>query len=346
MSVRKREEVQKMLRFVRRNSGAGLVLSSRLALVLLAVGSLSAAMLPDEFSGAQKAQAKAVQAPERELFEEYGFEEGEQAVYGPMTVTAWRFRDSTGALSAYQFARPADAKPLALKTDNLASQVSAGALIAHGNFVLQFAGKIPREEELAALYNHLPKLDSSAIPVISTYLPQDGLIANSERFILGPASLAKFMPGVPPSVAAFHLSAEAQYARYRVSGGETALAIFNYPTPAMAREQADAFRKLPGTLAKRTGPLVAVIPNVTDADAAERILAKVTYQSSLTINEKTPDQDLRGFARTVLDMIFFSGIIILMCILTGALFAAIRIMSRGGARAEGERLLTLRIDSK
>jgi hypothetical protein len=316
------------------------------AILLLAAGLSQAAILPDEFAGAQKAQAKVAAVPDRELFEEYGFDESEQAVYGATAITAWRFRDSTGSLSAYQLLRPADAKPLPSQIDKLASRVAGGALIARGNYLLEFSGKVPVEEDLLALYGHLPRLDSSAIPVISTYLPTDGLVPNSERFILGPASLEKFMPSIPPSVAAFHLSAEAQFARYRANGGDMALAIFNYPTHGMAREQTEAFRKLPGTIAKRTGPLVVVIPQVTDPDAAERILAKVTYQSSLTINEKTPDQDIRGFARTVLDMIFFAGIVILMCILTGVLFAVIRIMARGGARAEGERVLTLHIDSK
>lgn len=321
------------------------MVSGQLALVLLGASAVSAAILPDEFAGAAKAQAEAAVALDRELFEEYGFEEGEQAAFGPTAISAWRFRDSTGALSAFQLVRSADAKPLALKTDKLAARTGGGTLIARGNYLLRFDGKIPVEEDLLALYGHLPKLDSSAIPIISTYLPADGLVANSERFILGPASLARFMPGIPPSVAAFHLSAEAQFGRYRANGGEMPLAIFNYPTPSMAREQAEAFRKLPGTLAKRTGPLVVVMPQITDADAAERILAKVTYQSSLTINEKTPEQDVRGFARTILDMMLFSGLIILACIAGGALFALIRILARGGAKAEGERVLTLHIDS-
>ena len=38
-----------------------------------------------------------------------------------------------------------------------------------------------------------------------TDLPADGLIPNSERYILGPVSLDRFEPRIPPSVAAFHL---------------------------------------------------------------------------------------------------------------------------------------------
>ena len=82
---------------------------------------------------------------------------------------------------------------------------------------------------------------------------------NSERYILGPDGLAKFAPGIPPSVAAFHLGAEAQVAAFRAPAGEIRLAIFDYPTPQMAIQQYDGFAKLPGMMAKRSGPLVAVV---------------------------------------------------------------------------------------
>ena len=73
---------------------------------------------------------------------------------------------------------------------------------------------------------------------------------------------------------AFSTSAEAQYGRYRSKGGqEMALVIFNYPTPGIARERADAFGKLQGLVIKRSGPLVAVVQNPPSPDEAEKILS-------------------------------------------------------------------------
>ena len=68
------------------------------------------------------------------------------------------------------------------------------------------------------------------------------LIANSPRYILGPVSLERYFPGVPPSIAAFSIGAEAQLGRYSTPKGEMAVAIFNYPNPSIARERQPANR--------------------------------------------------------------------------------------------------------
>ncbi len=57
------------------------------------------------------------------------------------------------------------------------------------------------------------------------------------------------------------------------------MAIFNYPTPQIAMQQVPDFEKLPGAMAKRSGPLVAVVLSPADPDFAERLLAQVRYQA-------------------------------------------------------------------
>ena len=94
---------------------------------------------------------------------------------------------------------------------------------------------------------------------------RNGLIPNSERYILGPVSLARFEPRIAPSLAAFHLGTEAQLGRYRTPKGDLTLAIFSYPTPNIARERQEEFPKVPGTIAKRSGPLVGVVVQPPDA---------------------------------------------------------------------------------
>ena len=54
----------------------------------------------------------------------------------------------------------------------------------------------------------------------SGLLPSDNLVPNSERYILGPVALQAFDPGIPPSVAAFHLSAEAQLGVFQSPKGD------------------------------------------------------------------------------------------------------------------------------
>lgn len=344
MPVRKREEVQEMLRSVK-NSGRWPVISGQLVMLVWMALPLSAAILPDYLGRVAKADSAAVQPKDPALFEEYGFEAGERARYGPVEVTAWRFKDSTGAMSAFQFMRPADAKPS--KLDRLAAADANGLILQHGNYVIQFQGRQPTEVELVRIIQGLPEYSDASLPVISTYLPPDGLIPNSERYITGPVSLEQFDPGVPPSVAAFHLSAEAQFGRYRTKDGDFGLAIFNYPTPAMARQQATAFQKLPAAMVKRAGPLVAVILNPPNADAAERVIAKVTYEASVTQNETAAGTEVRSFARAFLSMVMLAGIIIGFCVVSGLLFAAGRILSRrfGTKDADGA-MITLHLEGK
>jgi len=154
--------------------------------------------------------------------------------------------------------------------------------MAHGNYLLIFKGRQPQVVEIDALYQTLPKLDSSPLPTLIGYLPEDHLVANSERYVTGPVGLERFDPGVPPSSAAFHLGAEAQLGSFRAPGGEMTLAVFSYPTPQIARDRLVDFQRISGAMVKRTGPLLAVILAPRDRNGAERLLAKVRYEPTIT----------------------------------------------------------------
>ena len=52
-------------------------------------------------------------------------------------------------------------------------------------------------------------------PLLPGYLPSQNLVSGSERYVVGPVGLQKFEPRIPPSVAAFHLGAEAQIGSFR-----------------------------------------------------------------------------------------------------------------------------------
>ena len=81
--------------------------------------------------------------------------------------------------------------------------------------------------------------------------------------------------------------AEAQLGTYKSPKGPMTLAIFNYPTPQIAMQKEVDFRALPGgPMVKRAGPLVAVVLGPSDPDSAERLLAQVRYQASVTRSEQ------------------------------------------------------------
>ena len=210
----------------------------------------------------------------------------------------------------------------------MAVRTSDSIIFAFGNYVFQFTGDYPDPASLTTFYAQLARLENSPLPALSTFLPNDGLVANSERYIVGPVSLQRFEPAIPPSVAGFRMGAEAQYGKYRTPKGLMDLIIFDYPTPSMAREQAAEFQKISGAVVKRTGPLVVVTINPPDADDAERLLGKINYQASVTVNETTPQSEVKGFARMILNIFFLAGVVLVFCVVGGIGFAGYRIMSR------------------
>jgi len=301
------------------------------ALLFLLAASANAAIFPDQIGEYQKSAPKTIGIPDQALYSEYGLEASEAADYASpegkkFSAVGWRLHDSTGALALFQFRRPSGATTAAFAP--LAVRTSDGVIFAYGNYLFQFTGSYPDPASLTALYQKLPNLENSPLPALSSYLPAEGLVGNSERYILGPVSLQRFEPKIPPSVAAFHLGAEGQLGKYQTPKGLLTFILFYYPTPSMAREQALEFQKISGAVVKRTGPLVAVTVSPVDTDAAERILGKINYRASVTVNEKVPVNEVKGFAKMILSMFVLAGIILGFCIMGGVGFAGYRILSR------------------
>jgi hypothetical protein len=336
MSLREREKIQKMLQ-------------QTLKLLLFLPLVAEAAIFPDQIGAFIKGSPTSLTMPDRALFDEFGLEATEQAEYKSddkhFTATAWRFRDATGAMAFFQAHRPSGATPAPVS--KLAASTSDGSIFAYGNYVFQFTGAVPPATDLAPVYAQLPKLEQSPLPALLGFLPSAGLIANSERYVLGPVALERFEPRIPPSVAAFHLGAEGQLAKYKSPKGPLSLAIFNYPTPNMAREQLIEFQKIPGAMAKRAGPLVAVTIDPPDLDSAERLLAQVRYETNLTWSQKVPTNEVKGFARTLLNIFVLAGIILGMCLVAGIAIGGFKVLARKmGRRVDPDAMITLGLDGK
>lgn len=308
-----------------------------------------AAIFPDKIGTFDKGAPKALTMPDRELLNEFGLEATEQAEYKSeakhFTATAWRFKDSTGALAFFEAHRPSGATPAPLS--KLIASTSDGSILAYGNYVFQFTGAVPPATDLQPVYAQLPKLEQSPLPALMSFLPSVGLIPNSERYVLGPVSLERFEPRIPPSTAAFHMGAEGQLAKYKSPKGQLSLAIFDYPTPSMARERLLEFQKIPGAMVKRAGPLVAITIDPPDLDSAERLLAQVKYETNLTWSQKVPVNEVKGFARTLVNIFIFAGVVLGMCLVAGIAFGGFRILARKmGRPTDPDSMITLGLDGK
>ena len=253
----------------------------------------SAAILPDTIGDWKKGAATPAAVPDQKVWQEYGLQDSETAAYtgsptGPKTysISAYRFADATGAFGAFDQVRPADAKPV--NVTGLGAADATDEVVAVGNYLFIFKGYKPNPEELNHVVGTAPRYSQSPLPTLPKYLPA-GAEPNSERYITGPDSLARFAPSIPPSTAAFHFNAEAELAKYGMPDKETTLVVFSYPTMEMARDRIAALSsRFPSAMVKRTGPLVAIALNPANPDEAERLLSQIKYQAEVTVPEHVP----------------------------------------------------------
>jgi hypothetical protein len=348
MPLREREKIQKMLQGVKKVARSREPVA-RIGLVLLVAAVASGAIFPDKIGEFERGAPASLSMPDRALFDEFGLEATEQADYKfegkHFSATGWRFKDSTGAMAFFQAHRPSGAAPAPLAKLSVAT--SDGSIYAYGNYVFQFTGSVPLQADLQPVYAALPRLEQSPLPALMSFLPSTNLIPNSERYVLGPVSLDRFEPRIAPSVAAFHLGAEGQLAKYKSPKGPLSLAIFYYPTPNMARERLEEFHKIPGAMVKRAGPLVAVTIDPPDLDSAERLLAQVKYEANLTWSQKVPTNEVKGFARNLVSIFILAGIVLGMCLVAGVAFGGFRVLARKmGRPMEPDAMITLGLDGK
>jgi hypothetical protein len=307
-----------------------------------------AAIWPESIGPYKRGTVSVPKLADAAIWDEYGLKESETAVYEQgkqkFTVTGYRLQDTTGAMAAFEWQRPADARESDLAP--LAARTAKDLILAHGNYLLYFKGFVPSAEELNAVLNSFLSVDATPLPNLPAYFPAKDLVPNSDRYILGPASLAKFDAGIPPSVAAFHLGTEAQIGVFHNPKGDLTLALFNYPTPQIAMQKVSDFEKLPGTVAKRSGPLVAVILAPADADAAERLLAQVRYEVQITLNERVPRAG-ENAGTMLLNIFILTGILIVFCVIAGLFVGGFRTVLLGRRKgADADPMILLHLEQR
>jgi hypothetical protein len=315
--------------------------------LLLLVTSAQAGIWPAQFGSAKLLSAKAVNISNQSLWTEYGLQEAEQAQYESdsekFTATAYRLQDSTAALGAFDWQRPSGAKSSPL--GQLAVQTANQTLLAHANYLLVFEGYTPQLADLNSLFQSLPKLDQAPLPTLPGYLPATGLVPNSQRYVVGPVGLAAFDPVIPAGVAAFHLGSEAQIGTFRASGGELKLAIFSYPTPTIARERLAEMQKLPAAIAKRSGPLVAVILSPPNADDAERLISQVRYQAAISWDQYVPSRR-DNIGDLIVNAFIMIGILLAFSTVAGLAFGGFRVLARRIRHDDRDAMTVLNIGDR
>jgi hypothetical protein len=281
-----------------------------------------------------------------DLLKEYGFALVELAQYAKpgrsMTVKIARFSDASGAYGAYTFYRAPD-MPVEDIGDMAASN-NERILFVRGNLLVD--AKLDRVTpmtagELRELASLLPKESGAAanLPSITSYLPAQGMVPNTTKYILGPSALAHNEVLLPPQQVDFSSGAEITAADYKSRDGAARLLLISYPTPAIAGAKlrsieqwhpaaAPGSSSAPSVWSKRTGRLVAVIiGNLSDGEA-KTLLASVNYDADVTWNQNTHYDKKNNIGFVLVNIIALIAIIFGVSLVAGVAFGGVRILMK------------------
>ncbi len=316
------EEVQEMLRAGKLR----LYAAAALAIGLVAASPARSALVPEALGEFVRMTVEPVEPADRALAEELGFEEAQKGVYETkdgrrLEVTATRYYDDTGAFAAFQWSKPSRGEWI--EHGKRAWKGPDSKLIHIGNYVVEMRGDEPVPEDVELMLGYLPRMRMTVDPPVLAYTPEHGELPETRRYILGPETLDRVAPETPPSAVGFHFDAEAHYAEYETDAGPMRLLLISYPTPQMARLQAEELQKLDAVVAKRTGPLIAVALDPDSADEAQRLLARVRYEADVTLEYSEPVRHDDPYL-LLMDIIFLCGTLVGLSIAGGLLVAGVR----------------------
>lgn len=325
-------------------------------LVSSTVPASAQSLLPLSFAGWNSTIVVEVQPPDLEKFvgraapamREYGMELGERRTYvrgaAGLTITAYRLADATGAYGAYSYLRtPEMAEP---KFTEHSSLSSSRALILIGNLVVEVSGTNlgAMRKELTALAELVAaQTEEGLYPTLGQYLPDEGRVLRSDRYVLGPVVLNELLPLAGDDWIGFSRGVEAELARYDVKGQQMTLLVAEYPTPQLATKEVAELRKrfnvnpaaLEGSsnsltqrslFVRQSSSLVALVADARNTAAAEALLETVRYREELTWNEPSYSAVAPGLPLIIARILVATAFLCLFALIAGIAFGGLRLL--------------------
>ena len=279
------------------------------------------------------------------LWSEYGLTHTDTIHRGKLTVTAYKMKDPTGALAAWEWLRSAKGHPCHLAS--FCTKEGNKTVLSDGNYVLAITGN-PRQSDVDAVIGGLSDHFDTALPPILSFLPRKDIVAGSAKYLLGSASVDAFAPELKGMKIDFENGVEGQVASYIPADGQRLrLVILHYPIPSMAHEQELAASKLPGVIAKRAGVLVAAVLPPAPKEQAENLLAGVQYEKKIVWNDTLLPSPVKSMGSLLLNIIYISCILSALALTAGLIYAGMRIYRRRyGTLEDQESMTTLHLTGK
>ena len=323
-------------------------LKSILALTLLSLSAYAASgedFLPKSFAGwTQTGEVTTVTQPEQvdtaypAVLNEYGFASSETATYTrpdgrTLTIKAARFKDATGAYGAFTFYRDPTMKEERIGTKSASAN---GRILFFRSNVLVDAkfGRVTgmSAAELRELAGMLPEAAATAanLPNLPEYLPKQGVVENSAKYILGPQALAATKTPLPAELVGFATEPEILTQGYTTPDGPVTLMLVQYPTPQIAIGRLRAFQASPDSgnsfVARRTGPIVVIESGNVGSSEAKALLNSVNYEAEVTWNEATSLSKRDNIGNLLLAVFGLIGILLVFGVIFGVFFGGIRLL--------------------
>lgn len=284
--------------------------------------------------------AGSVLAEDQALWREYGLVRTQTSEQGQLKVTTYQLKDVTGALAVWEWLRSPKGRSCDLAP--FCTRDTKQTVLWDDNYVIVFEGAVPTKPQADTVLNALPDKRDTSLPAILTFLPQNGLVPDSARYVLGPASLTAFAPELAATNPGFDQGAEAQVANYKLAGAVSPirLAIFYYATPEMARLHTTVFKLVPTAHVKRSGVLVAIVFGAATDKQADTLLSRVQYEAKITWNETPSPSPIKPLYQLLMNIMYLSVVLTGVCILAGFIYAGMRIYRRRYGTLEAEESMT------
>lgn len=279
-------------------------------------------------------------ADDQALWREYGLVHSETAKHGKVTFTAYEMKDTTGALAAWEWLRSPSGRSCDLAA--FCTREPNQTVLADDNYVLVFPGRGPLKSEVSEILAGLPNKHETSLPAILTFLPRQGLVPDSARYILGPVSLHAFAPQLAGVDTGLAQGAEAQAVDYNLRNEPkpVRLVLFYYPSPEMARLHMAQLKSVPGVILKRSGVLVAVVLPPATVAQADALLSRVQYEAKITWNDTPPPPPLKPLYQLILNIVYLSCVLAGICLLGGLIYAGMRLYRRRYGTLEADEAMT------
>ena len=276
-------------------------------------------------------------------FEVATYKNGDRTI----TVKAARFTDAEGAYAAFTFyrqplMRPEDIGKLAASLNDRVLFFSSNVLVdVQFDHLTAMSGAQLRE--LSGLLA-VAKGAAAELPTLPTYLRDIQVAPGTTRYLIGPAAYSALNIDLSPTLIDFSKSPKVLWAR--VDGeapGSAEILLIAYPTHIIAMDKLGGYQQLApaastdASVAKRTGPIVAVVRGNISSGAAGRMVSHVNYDANVTWNENAGQSKRDNIGNVVVAALTLAAVLFLISVGAGAVFGFGRFyMPRFRARKAGE----------